>query len=940
MDHAIDEHCEAIHNLRQEIKIDSTHGPEYETMNQASSSRLRKFCFSMVIAVCCAHLLGLRSEGQTSAGSSQKSPATTAGTNNPEEQVDADYKETNLIPMTPAAPIPISSVHKIAGGAIFMMRPGVMTIHFCSGNIVHVSYSPGNEPSADKSLAVIGCAEQYGPPLKLVETPKDISLFGDKLSVLVDRSTGALTFLTPAGGKILAEPQSGGKATQKATVNQEDTYHLQQEFLSPPYEALYGLAEGQDGVWNWRGMPVDLISQNIIGAFPVMVSSRGYGLVWDNESLTEFNPVSEDEEIAVDPSSRAGIFAARRTGDYVFFARGGDGAREIGIAVGDQIIHDDKNMWVPYTSVVKAHLTAGQSYSVKLLGGGKTAKLYGRLMGNTSVLRSEVGNDISYYLIYGPSLDKVVAGYRTLTGTAPMFPKWAYGFWQCREHYASQEETLDAAEGFRSRHIPVDLIVQDWQYWGKWGWGAYQFDPTAYPDPAGMIKKLHDLNFHYMISVWADPKGEVLDELAKHHGEIEDTGYVNELSSEGRSIRWQYLKRYMFDLGVDAWWQDGEEVNGQVRNHKVYVDNLGYVSGNPYTYYYPQVANEAIYEGQRAADPSKRVVQLGKTATVGFQRYASVTWSGDIHGSWQAFSQQIPAGLNLSVGGMPYWTTDTGGFFRPTDQYTSEDYNHLLVRWFEYSTFCPILRIHGFKTETEMWKWPLSYKYLLMYDNFRYRMLPYIYSEAWRVTDGNNTMMRPLVMDFQSDRNVDNIGDQYMFGSAFLVAPVKTSADRRSVYLPGAVRWTNFWTGERVAGSRHLNVEAPLEQIPLFVRAGAILPLGPTMEYATQKPEDPIELRVYTGANGSFVLYEDENDNYDYEKGQYATIPITWNDSSQTLTIGARSGGFPGMRKERTFMVVVVKPGHGTGLDTTPKPDRTVSYAGDSETVHVGTSRD
>lgn len=898
---------------------------------------MRKLFSVLAIAISCAQWLGIRSDGQISSGPVQKTSANTPGTNNPEEQVDVDYKETNLIPMTPAAPIAILSVHKIAGGGVFSMRPGVMTIRFCNDNIVHVVYAPGNEHPADKSLAVIGCEQQYDPPLKLVENSKDISLYGDKLSVVVDRSTGALTFLTPTGNRILAEPQNGGKAMQKATVNQVDTFHVQQEFLSPPDEALYGLAEGQDGVWNWRGMPVDLISQNITGAFPIMVSSRGYGVLWDNESLTEFNPVSEDDEIAVNPSSRAGLFKARETGDYVFFARGGDGAGEIGISVGDRVIHDDKNMWVPYTSVVKAHLTAGESYPVRLLGGGKTAKLYGRLLGNTSVFRSEVGNDISYYFIYGPNLDKVVAGYRTLTGTAPMFPKWAYGFWQCREHYASQEETLDAAEGFRSRHIPVDLIVQDWQYWGKWGWGAYQFDPTAYPDPAGMIKKLHELNFHYMISVWADPKGEVLDELAKHHGEIENTGYVNELSSEGRSIRWQYLKRYMFDLGVDAWWQDGEEANGQVRNHKVYVDNLGYVSGNPYTYYYPQAANESIYEGQRAADPTKRVVQLGKTATLGFQRYAAVTWSGDVHGNWQAFSQQISAGLNLSVGGMPYWTTDTGGFFRPEDEYSSEDYNRLLVRWFEYSTFCPILRIHGYKTETEMWKWPLSYKYLLMYDNFRYRMLPYIYSEAWRVTHGNDTMMRPLIMDFRDDRNVDNIGDQYMFGSAFMVAPITTSANRRLVYLPQATEWTNFWTGERVAGSQHLSVEAPLEQIPLFVRAGAILPLGPTMEYATQKPEDPIELRVYPGANGSYVLYEDENDNYDYEKGLYATIPITWNDSSQTLTIGSRSGEFPGMRKDRTFRVVVVRPGHGGGLDMTLQPDRNVSYTGDEKTVDLST---
>ena len=352
---------------------------------------------------------------------------------------------------------------------------------------------------------------------------------------------------------------------------------------------------------------------------------------------------------------------------------------------------------------------------------------------------------------------------------------------------------------------------------------------------------------------------------------------------------------------------------------------------------YPQVANESIYEGQRATGSTKRVVQLGKTATLGFQRYAAVTWSGDIRGSWQALSHQIPAGLNLSIGGMPYWTTDTGGFFRPSDQYSSPEYNRLLVRWFEYSTFCPILRIHGYKTETEMWKWPLSYKYLLMYDNFRYRMLPYVYSEAWRVTNRNDTLMRPLVMDFPGDRNVDNIGDEYMFGSAFLVAPVTSSVDRRSVYLPAGGKWINFWTGQSIGGSRHLEVSAPLQQIPLFVRAGTIVPLGPTMEYATQKPEDPIELRVYPGANGSFILYEDENDNYNYEKGVYATILFTWNDSTQSLTIGARSGRFPGMREERKFKIVVVKPGHGTGLDMSLQSDQIVTYMGNSETVHLGT---
>jgi alpha-D-xyloside xylohydrolase len=914
----------------------SIFGFEFEIANRPASPRLLKTGFVLAIAISCAGWLSSIGEGQTPKGSAPKTSANTPNTKSPEESVDVDSDETILMPMAPAAPIAVQSVREVDGGAVFKMRPGVMAVHFCNDSIVHVTYAPGDEPPANDSLAVIGCQEQHGPPLKLIETAKSISLVGNKFSVLVNRVSGALTFTTPAGNRVLEEPENGGKAMQMATVNQEDTYHVQQEFASPPDEALYGLAEAQDGVWNWRGMPVDLISQNIIGAFPIMISSRGYGLLWDNESLTDFNPVNSNEEIPLDSSGRTGAFTARKTGDYVFFARGGNGAGDIGIDVGGVVTHDDKNMWVPYTSVVKVHLTAGESYPVRLLGGGARAKLYGLPLGNTSTFRSEVGNKISYYFMYGPSLDKVVAGYRVLTGTAPLFPKWAYGFWQCREHYASQQETLDAAEGFRSRHIPVDLIVQDWQYWGKWGWGAYQFDPTAYPDPAGMIQKLHQLNFHYMISVWADPKGETLDDLARHHGVIDDTGYVNEFYSEARSIRWQYLKKYMFDLGVDAWWQDGEEANGKVRNYKVYVDNLGYVSGNAYTYYYPQVANEGIYEGQRAADPTKRVVQLGKSATIGFQRYAAVTWSGDVHGNWQAFSQQIPAGLNLSVGGMSYWTTDTGGFFRPEDQYTSEEYNRLLVRWFQYSTFCPILRIHGYKTETEMWKWPLSYKYLLMYDNFRYRMLPYIYSEAWQVTDRNGTMMRPLVMDFPGDRNVDDIGDEYMFGPAFLVAPVTNSDDRRQVYLPKAAGWTDFWTGQPVTGGQQRIVTAPLQEIPLYVRAGSILPLGPTMEYATEKPEDPIELRVYPGANGSFVFYEDENDNYDYEKGVYATIPIRWDEASQTLTIGPRSGEFPGMRKDRTFVVVIVRPGHGTGMDMTAQPDQVVSYRGEAETVHVG----
>ncbi len=419
---------------------------------------------------------------------------------------------------------------------------------------------------------------------------------------------------------------------------------------------------------------------------------------------------------------------------------------------------------------------------------------------------------------------------------------------------------------------------------------------------------------------------------------IDGTDSVNEFSSVARNIRWQYLKRYLFDFGVDAWWQDGEDANDRSGTIRSILTTLATSPETPTPTTIPKLPTSLSTKANERAAPTKRVVQLGKTATLGFQRYAAATWSGDVHGSWQSFRQQITAGLNLSIGGIPYWTTDTGGFFRPEDQYTSPDYNHLLVRWFQYSTFCPILRVHGFKTATEMWEWPLSYKYLLMYDKFRYRMLPYIYSEAWRVTHDNGTMMRPLVMDFPQDRNVDAIDDQYMFGSAFMVAPVTTAADGRPVYLPEGTKWVNFWTGESVTGSQHLKVEAPLEQVPLFIRAGAIVPLGPEMEYATEKPEDPIELRVYSGANGSFTLFEDENDSYNYEKGVFATIQFAWNDTSRTLTIGRRSGDFPGILKDRKFRIVLVRPGHGTGFGMTLQTDQIVSYSGNPETVHLGRS--
>jgi alpha-D-xyloside xylohydrolase len=350
---------------------------------------------------------------------------------------------------------------------------------------------------------------------------------------------------------------------------------------------------------------------------------------------------------------------------------------------------------------------------------------------------------------------------------------------------------------------------------------------------------------------------------------------------------------------------------------------------------YPLFASEATYDGQRGTDPNKRVVILSRSSYLGQQRYAAAAWSGDISGDWLTFARQIRSGLNFSITGLPYWTTDTGGFFHPRNQYKSQDYNELLTRWFEWSTFCPILRIHGNGTSTEIWSWlPETQTNLIAFDQLRYRMLPYNYSVAWKITSDRYTAMRPLVMDFPKDKNVLPIADEYMFGPAFLVSPVTTpQVMSRDVYLPAGTSWVDFWNGQTLVGGQTVTANAPISIMPLFVRAGSIVPLGPVVQYATEKPADPIELRVYRGADGQFALYEDEGDNYNYEKGKFATIPISWNEAKHALEIGKRTGDFSGMLKERTFNIVWVSANHGAGISVTEKPDAVVHYTGKSVTV-------
>jgi alpha-D-xyloside xylohydrolase len=616
-------------------------------------------------------------------------------------------------------------------------------------------------------------------------------------------------------------------------------------------EAFYGLGQHQAGVWNYRGESVDLSQDNTNISIPLLLSSNGYGIFWNNGSRSRFD---------------------------------------------NRFVH-------------------------------------------AFYLSSEVSDSMDYYFFYGPDFDRLIADYRELTGTTPLFGKWAYGYWQCKNRYDSQAELLAIAQTYRDLHIPLDNIVQDWFWWNTMGEPVFN---KNYPDPKGMIDALHKNNVHLMISVWPyfRPGSPVYDDMDKRGFFIDRTkvqsfhpprmALYDAFNPDARKYYWNLMNEALFKIGADAWWLDTTEPETEGRETNLLVTNkVAIGNGARYANEFPLLTTAAVYEGQREASDKKRVFILSRSAYAGAQRNAVTTWSGDVDPNWETFRRQIPAGLNYSLSGLPYWTTDIGGFVsaNPDDP----AYRELFVRWFEFGTFCPIFRVHGTRTtnQNELWSYgPDAQKTLVAYDNLRYRLMPYIYSLAWKTTSEGYTIMRPLVMDFREDIRAQNIGDQFLFGPAILVNPVtEPGATTRHLYLPAA-KWYDFWTGAAIQGGRALDAPSPIDRLPLYVRAGSILPLGPDVEYAAERSANPIEVRVYRGANGDFTLYEDENDTYNYEKGAYSTILFSWDDATHTLTIGDRTGSFPGMLEKRAFRVVFVTENHGTGGGLTENADRTVRYLG------------
>jgi alpha-D-xyloside xylohydrolase len=874
--------------------------------------------------------------------------------------------------------------------SIITVGGNMMKIEFCTANIVRVAVATKATFFTRASLAT--APKKCEPTAYQTSGTNPVTFTTAKMSVRVDTTTGAVTFLDPSGQVVLSEKTPGGRTMTAATIQGDATFNIRQEWTPAADESLYGLGQHQQGLMNIKDWDLDLHQYNTEVFIPYLTSSRGYGVLWDNTSFTRFGDISDAVPLPgltnfyatggtsvpgdVNPGTMGtvnftGTVTPPTTGDYIFrtYSSG-----SIQLSVNNQVIVDHwRQGWLPNEDFARVRLTAGQAVPIKLQwkadGDVDIIRLLWKppVANRTTSLWSKVGDGVDYYYVYGPDMDTVVGGYRTLTGEAPMMPRWAYGFWQCRERYQTGKEITDVLAHYRTLKAPIDNIVQDWRYWRAAEWGSHDFDTTRFPDPAGWLNTIH--NTHHaqlMISVWPKFYTGIANYTALNAGgflykktdtKLDFVGYpftfYDAFNAAGRQLYWSQINQQLFSKGVDAWWMDATEpevVEGpftsaavQIATNETNMHPTALGSGSRMLNAFSLVNSQAVFEGQRAAAPNQRVFILTRNGFAGQQRYAAATWSGDITSTWTAMRKQIPAGLSFSISGMPYWTLDSGGFAVPTTFRTTPppaEWNELNTRWFEYATFLPIMRVHGQAITTEqglpreMWEFggetSESFNAMLKFDKLRYRLLPYIYSLAGAVTRRAGTILRPLAMDFRTDTTARDIGDQYMFGPAFMVSPVTTNLARtRQVYLPTTPGgWYLFWTGAAVAGGAMAQTAAPYDAIPVHVRAGAIVPLGPDLQYAAEKTADPITLYVYAGADGAFTLYEDQGLTYDYQQGAFTEIPLRWIEATKTLTIGARAGTFTGMLASRKFQLVRIGAGRAVGYPSTAAADATVTYTG------------
>jgi len=901
-----------------------------------------------------------------------------------------------------------------------------MKVEVISDKIIHIVASPESDFSSEKSLVIIERKES-NTPFILASNKKNVVLSTSSIKATVSLSTGQVLFSDIDNNLILGEAK-GGRSFNPIAVEGTKGYEMKQIFDSPDDEAFYGLGQHQSDEFNYKGKNEVLYQYNTKVSVPFVVSSKNYGILWDNYSLTKFGDSRDYSNLDLfkltdnkgasgaltatyyNSSDTTKIFLQRREsaidyenletikkfpgtvqlGNSKVVWSGKIEPKETGIFqfklyyagyvklyINNELVVPERwrTAWNPNTYKFTKDLEKGKKYDLRIewkpdggtsyLGLKALSPITPEEQGKLS-LSSEMGNQIDYYFVYGKNTDEVISGYRELTGKAQIMPKWAMGYWQSRERYKSQDELLGVVKEYRKRKIPIDNIVLDWSYWPVKSWGSHEFDPNFFPDPKGMVDSVHSLNAHIMISVWpkfyytTDHYEEFDKNFWMYKLAVKDSirdwigkGYIGSFydpySQGARDLFWGQIKEHLYSKGFDAWWMDASEPdilsNASLEYRKKLSTPTSLGPSTKYFNTYALMNAMAIYNGQRSADPDKRVFLLTRSGFAGLQRYSTATWSGDIGTRWEDMKAQISAGLNFAVSGIPYWTMDIGGFC-VENRYSSakegsedlEEWRELNARWYQFGAFCPLFRSHGQYPYREIYNIApddhSAYKSMVYYDRLRYSLMPYIYSLAGMTHFSDYTIMRPMFMDFNSDVNVKDLGDQYMFGPSLLVAPVyKYKARERDVYFPASVGWYDFYTGKFINGGQKISVDAPFEKLPLYVREGTILPIGPDIQFTDEKPADVVTLYVYTGNDCTFTLYEDEGTNYNYEKGSYSNIVFSYNEAGKKLSISSPAGNFNKMPQFRTFNIVWVGRDKPVPFDKLIKPDNVVDYNGSAVLV-------
>ncbi len=749
-----------------------------------------------------------------------------------------------------------------------------------------------------------------------------------RISVSVDAQHGTLRFYDAQGTCVTTVTNH---SLTPVTVQDRQAYAASMTMTSPADEYITGLGQFQDGLGNLRGMSRRLTQVNTQISIPLFLSNKGYGVLWNNYGMTEFNPsdlclpmLQEGEEGSseiVNVTStegskqerrRSNTFRAEididRPGNYsVLLDVGQSMARRHHLTLDGHQVIDVRNVWLPPTTTVRVHLDAGHHVFASQLTNGDKPVLQLRRIDATTTLQSPVADKVDYTIFFG-SPDEIIATYRQLTGPSPMMPLWALGYIHCRERYHSSAEILDNVRTFRQHQLPLDVIVQDWQWWGSHGWNSMQFDEQAYPDPSALTAQLHDsLHTRLMLSVWSkiDDQSDLGREMKSRGYYIPGTTWIDFFNPDAANSYWQNFSQKLLVHDIDAWWQDATEPeNDDLLGRTVC---RGTIAGEQVRNVYPLLVSQTVYDGLRRDDASRRAMILTRSGFPGIQRYGSTLWSGDVGNDWETLRRQITGGLGLMAAGHPWWTYDAGGFFRPGQgQYQDQDYIQRMLRWIQCSTFLPLMRTHGYMTDTEPWRYGEAAEAKIRQQLYlRYRLLPYIYSAAADVSYRGGTLMRPLLFDFADDSQALSHDTQYMFGRTLLVNPVvQPDVTTYPTYLPQTPSgWYDFHSGQHYAGGQTVVTPVTLDYIPVFVRAGSILPLGPVKQYSQQTTDEPTELIVYPGADATFELYEDEGDNYNYEQGARAVVPLSWNDATRTLIIDRLQGSYPGMPSKRQFLV-------------------------------------